>query len=275
MAYVTNRFQKVNGGRDFCLEIGIHMCIDAICFVISFQALEGTMARQKQIAVVGAGVSGVVAVKSCVEAGMVPTCYELTADIGGVWNVDDPSGMKRVSATKTTMFNTSKEMSCFSDFPMPKQYPNYGNYQTYTQYLKDYIDHFDLKSYFVFRTSVIKVEKHPDFPNSGRWVVHVRNLTSGEEYQKTFDGVILATGAQNSPSYPSFSGVEGFRGEQIHSGCYTDAEAFKGKTVLVVGVGNFGADIAVEASRLAKQVRLKHALTNGSTAFIWPETVNQ
>ena len=228
-------------------------------FVISFQALEGTMAPQKQIAVVGAGVSGVVAVKSCVEAGMVPTCYELTADIGGVWNVVDPPGMKRVHATKTAIFNTSKEMSCFSDFPMPKHFPNYSNYQTYPQYLKDYIDHFDLKSYFVFRTSVIKIEKHADFPNSGRWVVHVRNLNSGEEYQKIFDSVIIATGGQNSPSYPSFPGLEGFRGEQLHAGYYTDSEAFKGKTVVVVGVGNYGGDIAVEASRLAKQVRIEHA----------------
>ena len=217
------------------------------------------MARQKQIAVVGAGVSGVVAVKSCVEAGMVPTCYELTADIGGVWNVDDASGMKRVRVTKTTMFNTSKEMSCFSDFPMPKLYPNYGNYQTYAQYLKDYIDHFALKSYFVLRTSVIKVEKRPDFPNSGRWVVHVRNLTSGEEYQKTFDGVILATGAQNSPSYPAFPGLEGFRGDKTHAGYYTDSEAFKGKTVVVIGIGNFGGDIAVETSRVAEQVKIEHA----------------
>ena len=80
------------------------------------------MSPSKEIAVVGAGVSGLAAVKACVEVGMLPTCYEQSLDIGGLWNISDDSGVHRVTVTESTTFNTSKEMSCFSDFPMPRDF---------------------------------------------------------------------------------------------------------------------------------------------------------
>ena len=36
----------------------------------------------KRVAVVGCGVSGLVAIKSCLEEGLEPTCFEMNSDIG-------------------------------------------------------------------------------------------------------------------------------------------------------------------------------------------------
>lgn len=52
-------------------------------------------------------------------------------------------------------------------------------------------------------------------------------------------------------------GLQQFQGHYLHSRDYKDPEAFKGKRVLVIGLGNSGSDIAVELSRLAAQVHFE------------------
>lgn len=39
----------------------------------------------KKVAVIGAGVSGLISLKCCVDEGLDPTCFERTEDIGGLW----------------------------------------------------------------------------------------------------------------------------------------------------------------------------------------------
>lgn len=39
----------------------------------------------KKVAVIGAGVSGLISLKCCVDEGLTPTCFERTEDIGGLW----------------------------------------------------------------------------------------------------------------------------------------------------------------------------------------------
>ena len=45
-----------------------------------------------KVCVIGAGVSGLPAIKSCVEAGLEVVCYERTGDIGGLWNYRPDQG---------------------------------------------------------------------------------------------------------------------------------------------------------------------------------------
>lgn len=51
-----------------------------------------------------------------------------------------------------------------------------------------------------------------------------------------------------------FPGHETFFGRLLHSWEYKDADSFKGKRVVVVGIGNSGGDVAVEISRSAEKV---------------------
>ncbi|CAJ0919588.1 unnamed protein product, partial [Ranitomeya imitator] len=50
--------------------------------------------------------------------------------------------------------------------------------------------------------------------------------------------------------------IETFKGQYLHSRDYKNPEQFKGKRVIVIGIGNSGGDIAVELSRTASQVFL-------------------
>lgn len=58
-----------------------------LCLSKSLQELffiQGTM-KAKKIAVIGAGVSGLGAIKCCLEEGLEPVCFEKSNDIGGLW----------------------------------------------------------------------------------------------------------------------------------------------------------------------------------------------
>ena len=80
----------------------------------------------KKIAVIGAGATGMTATKACLEQGFNVTVYEKTNYTGGLWRYQpklDENGI--ASVMKSTIINSSKEMSAFSDFPPPAEFPNY------------------------------------------------------------------------------------------------------------------------------------------------------
>lgn len=79
----------------------------------------------KSVIVIGAGASGLASMKSCLESGFSTTCYELTECIGGLWKYRTDTPEQVAGLQKSTIINSSKEMSAFSDFPPPAEYSNY------------------------------------------------------------------------------------------------------------------------------------------------------
>ena len=80
----------------------------------------------KRIAVIGAGATGMTATKACLEQGFDVVVFEKTNYTGGLWRYQDKLGENGIaSVMKSTIINTSKEMSAFSDFPPPEEYPNF------------------------------------------------------------------------------------------------------------------------------------------------------
>ncbi|XP_053463552.1 dimethylaniline monooxygenase [N-oxide-forming] 4 isoform X2 [Nycticebus coucang] len=163
-------------------------------------------------------------------------------------------GMTRVYRSLIT--NICKEMSCYSDFPFPEDYPNFMNQEKFWNYLQEFAEHFDLLKYIQFKTTVCSVTKRPDFSNTGQWDVVTE--TEGKQDRATFDAVMVCTGHFLNPRLPleSFAGIHKFKGQILHSQEYKIPEGFQGKRVLVVGLGNTGGDIAVELSRTAAEVLL-------------------
>ena len=54
-----------------------------------------------------------------------------------------------------------------------------------------------------------------------------------------------------------FSGIDTFKGTYFHSRDYKTPEEWRNKKVVVIGIGNSGGDIAVELSRVTKQVWIR------------------
>lgn len=76
--------------------------------------------------------------------------------------------------------------------------------------------------------------------------MQVLDERTDEESQEVFDAVMLCTGLYGYPSIPNIPGLSDFRGIVRHSKSYTDPSQFKGQSVLVVGNGPSGCDIAAD-----------------------------
>uniref|UniRef100_A0AC34G6X2 Flavin-containing monooxygenase n=1 Tax=Panagrolaimus sp. ES5 TaxID=591445 RepID=A0AC34G6X2_9BILA len=83
---------------------------------------------KKRVAIIGAGASGLPSIRHALLYDLEPVCFELTNDIGGLWrykeNERSYKGLKVSSVMKSTVINTSKEMTAYSDFPPKPEIAN-------------------------------------------------------------------------------------------------------------------------------------------------------
>nr|XP_039270502.1 flavin-containing monooxygenase 5-like isoform X1 [Styela clava] len=211
----------------------------------------------KKIAIIGAGCSGLAAIKCCLDEGLEPACFDKDHEIGGLWRYEEG---ERDAATvyQTTVINSSKETLAFSDFPIPKEYPNFMHHTKVMEYFNLYAEKFYLRKYISLNTEVVNCCPTADFKETGKWQLILKKVLDGGTENRIFDGVMVCVGHHAVPYYPlhDFPGVEKFQGKKMHSRSYRTSTPFEGKRVTVVGMGNSGCDMAVELSRNAKQVYL-------------------
>ena len=174
----------------------------------------------RTVAIIGGGISGLISVKCCLEAGLSPVCFEMTNDIGGLWNYDGNAIDGKASVMKSTVINTSKEFMAFSDFPAPSDYPNYMHNRKLLEYFRMYADHFHLKDHVRFQRRVTRIQPADDYDQTGCWMVSTVDAskkvssTDANEIAEKFDAVMLATGHHAYPRWVKFPGLEQFKGEK-------------------------------------------------------------
>ncbi|MCH2113554.1 MAG: NAD(P)-binding domain-containing protein [Pirellulales bacterium] len=219
----------------------------------------------KKFCILGAGTSGLAVAKNFRQAGIEFDCLEREDDIGGNWHFGKPAS----SVYASTHLISSKRLTEYTDFPMPESYPEFPSHHQVLAYLRDYARTFGLYDHIQFNTSVLKVK-----PSSAGWTVQ---LERGEE--RPYRGVVIANGHNWHPRLPEYSGV--FSGEVFHSSTYKYSSTMQGKRVLVVGGGNSGFDLGVEAAIHAKEASISlrrgyHVLPKvfkGKPIDAWSESV--
>ncbi|KAI5090470.1 flavin-containing monooxygenase 5-like [Silurus meridionalis] len=211
----------------------------------------------RRVAVIGGGSSGLTCIKCCLDEGLEPVCFESSDDIGGLWRFKENPESDRASIYHSVIINTSKEMMCFSDFPIPSHFPNYMHNSYIMDYFRMYADHFQLKRYVRLQTKVLNVRPRSDFAQSGQWDIETEDK-DGKREKHVFDAVLVCTGHHCHPHLPlkDFPGIDTFKGKYFHSRDYKTPDEWRSKRVVVIGIGNSGGDIAVELSRVTKQVFL-------------------
>lgn len=122
------------------------------------------------VAVIGAGPSGLTAAKTCLESGIEAVVYEQSDSLGGLWHFRETSQEGQPSVMRSTIINSSKELTAFSDFPAPASFPNYMHHSRMLEYLKLYSDHFDVTGRIRTRHLVQDVRPTEDHPQTGRYL---------------------------------------------------------------------------------------------------------
>lgn len=148
-----------------------------------------------KVAVIGAGPSGLTSIKACLDEGLVPTCFESSDDMGGLWkfkashhtgisadkwnyyirrfavvnlnrlpfetsSLQEVSEPNRASIYRSLTINISKEMMCYSDFPIPADYPNYMHHSKILKYFRMYAEHFKLLKHIRYQVTNFTHEAH-------------------------------------------------------------------------------------------------------------------
>lgn len=194
-------------------------------------------------AVIGAGPMGLAAARVLQKHGLPFTGFEQHGDVGGLWDIANPHSTVYESAHLIS----SKRMTEFAEFPMRPEVAPYPRHDELARYFRDFAERFDLRRHYEFSTRVLRMQRTDD----GWELTTERN---GSQRTRRFAAVLIATGTLHHPFQPPLPGQ--FTGRVMHSAQYKSPEVFVGQRVLVVGCGNSGADIAVDAVRHARSVDL-------------------
>ena len=197
-----------------------------------------------RVCVIGGGACGLASAQVLKERGIPFDVYEQGSDIGGQWRFRNDSGTSAVY--DSIELNSSRDLSGFPKYPMPKSYPLFPGHPQMLDYLARYTDHFGLREHISFRTRVTSVVKS----------------ASGSGYDVTLNGertihyshVMVANGFHWDPKWPEPMYEGEFTGDQLHSKDYKTADGLRGRRVLVVGFGNTACDVATELSTVADKV---------------------
>ncbi|KAK0583483.1 hypothetical protein LWI29_037447 [Acer saccharum] len=225
--------------------------------------------EKKQIGIIGAGISGLIACKYMLSKGYDPIVFEARSSVGGVW----------IKTVETTKLQTPKPLYQFSDFPWPSSVTeDFPTQHQVFDYIQSYAQHFDLLKHIRFNTKVVGIEYdqglsdedlqysrsswngngQPFRDDQRKWKVSVEDTLKNSIEVNKVDFVILCVGrfsdVPNIPEFPPKKGPEAFHGKVIHSMDYaamdyeSAANFVKGKLVTVVGLQKSALDIAMECT---------------------------
>lgn len=246
-----------------------------------------------EVAVIGAGTSGLVAARHLIHAGLRPTIFEVAKTIGGAWtpsastmtkptsSASSPTlGVDRTGSSKphhhpaSKMWNglctnLSKYTCRFSDWPWPDDASTFPTAEEMHNYLDSYAENFLLDSSsscnFLLECKVFKVEQlmgTAKDEKQNNYKVEWTDLNTQQMHSRDFDGVIVATGFFHTPRWPTFlkSRIDRRENETedtpqlMHSVDYRTHHPFRNKKVAVIGSSFSALEIASDISRSATRV---------------------
>ena len=118
------------------------------------------MSQLPTVCIIGAGSSGIAGAKVLAERGVPFDCYEKSDRVGGNWVFGNRNGMS--SSYRTLHINTSRERMEYSDYPMPKSFPDFPHHTHIASYFNDYVDRFGIRDRIRFETGVERAHRRDD-----------------------------------------------------------------------------------------------------------------
>lgn len=174
--------------------------------------------------IIGAGPAGLAVAGRLAKLGQPFTLLEATDNVGAAWR----------KHYDRLCLHTVKEESALPHLPYPADYPTYVSRDQLVTYLEQYIAHFNIQP--LFNQFVRTIERSP----TGRWLAKTKTHTFEA------NNLVVCTGYNRVPYQPDVPGLGSFRGLVLHSREYRTGATFNGQQVLVVGMGNTGAELALD-----------------------------
>jgi len=186
-----------------------------------------------QVIVLGAGPAGLAAAAEAHRNGLAVEVLEATGSIGASWR----------RHYDRLHLHTTRRLSGLPGGPIPARLGRWIARDDFVAYLEAYAGQLGVPVRFGVRAE--RIDR-----GSGEWrVATTQGLLEGSQ-------VVVATGYNHTPRVPGWTGRDGFKGQLVHSSSYRNPAPYRGRSVLVVGAGNSGAEIAAD-------------LVEGGAAKVW------
>ncbi|GHB42682.1 potassium transporter [Pseudovibrio japonicus] len=206
------------------------------------------------IAIIGAGPTGLTAAIDLKRSGLSPTVFEARDCLGGQWayealpdrpvDVRDPQSLHVYSAMYPKLrANLPKRAMQISDYKLPEQLQLFPDRADILNYIGDTARRAEILPLIHFSTPVKHVEKA-----DGGWRISTNH---GEQI---FSHVLVASGKDSYPYIPEIDGLESFEGPVTHSQSYRRPNRFEGKRVALIGACVSSEDISLDLSPHASEV---------------------
>ncbi len=197
--------------------------------------------RSLRVAVVGAGMSGLLAAHRLDQAGVAFTVFEKDADVGGTWLENSYPGCR---------VDVANHLFSYSFAQRPDWPHLYSTRDALLDYFRDFADSAELRGHIRFATEVV----------AARWVgqrcVWELEVGGRDPGVETFDAVVMATGQLNRPKRPDIDGLDRFAGPSFHSARWDHSVDLAGKRVAVVGNGASAAQLVPEVAARAASLEV-------------------
>ncbi|MBD3554078.1 flavin-containing monooxygenase [Streptomyces sp. SP18CM02] len=209
----------------------------------------------RPVYVVGGGPGGLAAAAALRARGVRVVVLEKADRVGASWR----------GHYDRLHLHTTRRWSALPGLKMPRRFGRWVGRDDLVRYLEKYTEHHELE--VVTGVEVTRVDPAPD--GSGDWQL---TATGGRILRGR--AVVVATGFNHTPRVPDWPGRDTYTGELLHAARYRNPAPYADRDVLVVGVGNTGAEIAADlaeggASRVRIAVRTAPHIVRRSTAG-WP-----
>ena len=172
-----------------------------------------------RVAIIGAGMSGLLAAISLKEAGIPFVIYEKNAEVGGTWLENSYPGCR---------VDVPSHFYCYSFAPNHDWSANFSPRDELLDYFKSVVVEYDLRQHINFKSDVTSIQ----YEENGCW-----NLETGDGRRETFHLVISAVGQLNRPKLPAIKGLTDFGGRLLHSADWDEHIDLRGKKIAVIGSG--------------------------------------
>lgn len=208
-----------------------------------------------KVGVVGAGPSGLCAIKHSLSFGCEVIAFEQADKIGGVWNYTDEIDKDKYgleihsSLYRGLITNLPKEVMSFPELPFQPLDRSFIKSEEVLTYINRYAETSDLCRYVKLEHHVLRIR--PLFDD--KWEFIVKNLKAEKYETLIFDAVFICV-AFPVPILPNIPGRDVFKGKQIHAHVYRDARHYENEKVLVIGGGPSGCDISLQAGMFTEKL---------------------